>query len=115
MKEKLISKPAIRTSMSRWMRTPTANRAGGQDEDHEIAPAAKDDDSPVTKPSPVTGGCRLGGHADAEHMRGDGAGPPVGETSSLGPPSQPRGRGPRRVRLLAYTVVLPVSEATCCS
>ncbi len=51
MKEKLISKPVIRTSMSRWMRTPTATRAGGQDEDHEIAPAAKDDGSPVTEPS----------------------------------------------------------------
>jgi hypothetical protein len=26
----LILKPTIRTSMSRWMRTPTATRAGGQ-------------------------------------------------------------------------------------
>lgn len=55
--EVLLS-PATRTSMLRWTGTPTANRAGGPDEDHEMAPEAEDDGSPVTEPFPVAGGCR---------------------------------------------------------
>src|SRR3712207_6557556 len=69
LKGKLILEPAIRTSMSRWTRTPTASRAGGPDEDHEIAPPSKDGGSAVTDPAGSLEGVRAAVVAAQLHLR----------------------------------------------